>query len=197
MKKSIDPLSQYCPQTLYAYGSNKEDGTPNFGLFSWLSGYFDKEMGVMVCLSGDKITKDRIHATNVFSANLLTEQLLPFADYCGFTEGYDERKMQVPIEVERGHVLDVPILAKSPWVYELEVDKSIVMEDGEVFFCKIKNVLADEVLCDDSLSIEQRMNTIKPVHTVDQTYFNWNGTAAGDWKTLMENVQTNTLRGVL
>lgn len=189
MKISTPALNHLCPQTLYAFGTLKEDGTPNFGLFSWLSGYFDKEMGVMVCISGDKVTKDRIHATKHFSANLITEELLSLADYFGHMEGYDASKMQVPVETERGQVLDVPILAKSPWAYELEVKQSLVLDDGEVFFCKIMNVLADERLCDESLSLEQRMQTVRPVHTVRQTYFRWDGTTPGDWKTPMKMVQ--------
>lgn len=189
MKITTPALNHLCPQTLYAYGTYKENGKPNFGLFSWLSGYFDKEMGVMVCISGDKVTKDRIHATNVFSANLITEELLPLADYFGITEGYDESKMNVPVEIERGQVLEVPILAKSPWVYELEVDRTIVLDGGEVFLCKIRNVLADELLCDETLSLEQRMNTVRPVHSVRQTYFRWDGTTPGDWKTPMKAIR--------
>ena len=37
----------------------------------------------MACIGGEKLTKDRIHATKTFSANLITEELLPLADYWG------------------------------------------------------------------------------------------------------------------
>lgn len=37
-------------------------------------------MGVMACICGDKLTKDKIRDTKVFSANLVSEQMLPFAD---------------------------------------------------------------------------------------------------------------------
>jgi flavin reductase (DIM6/NTAB) family NADH-FMN oxidoreductase RutF len=181
MKKSIPICNHFCPQTLFVYGTYKDDGTPNFGLFCWFSYYFDKEMGVMACIGGEKLTKERIHATKVFSANLVTEEILPIADYFGNTEGYNENKMSVAIETEKGRVLNVPILVKSPWVYELEVDRSIVLDDGEVFLCKVRNVLADELLCDESLSVEQRMNIIQPVHSVRQTYFKWDGSTSGSW----------------
>jgi len=57
MKKSIPISNNFCPQTLFLYGTYKEDGAPNFGLFCWFSYYWDTEMGVMACIGGDKLTK--------------------------------------------------------------------------------------------------------------------------------------------
>ena len=190
MKISVPFSNEFCPQTIFIYGTYKEDGTPNFGLFCWFSYYWDSELGIMACIGGDKLTKDRIHATKVFSANLVTEEMLSLADYFGNKDGHDEKKMIVPVEIDKGQVLDVPILAKSPWVYELEVDRSITLDGGEVLLCKIRNVLADELLCDDTLSVGQRMNTIRPVHTTKQTYFNWDGTAVGSWGEPGKNILT-------
>lgn len=189
MKKSIPVSNHFCPQTLFLYGTYNDDGSPDFGLFCWFSYYLDQEMGVMACIGGDKLTKDHIRTTGVFSANLVTEELLPLADYFGNTDGYDKEKMKIPVEMEKGCVLNVPILVKSPWVYELEVDRSIVLNGGEVFLCKIRNVLAEEFLCDETLTEEQRMNSVLPVHTVRQTYFNWNGMMAGHWGEPMKQIE--------
>ena len=194
MKKSIPISNHFCPQTLFIYGTYKEDGTPNFGLFCWFSYYFDREMGVMACIGGNKLTRDRIHETRVFSANLVTEELLPLADYFGNIEGYSEGKMRVPVETEKGRVLNVPVLAKSPWVFELEVDRSLPLEGGEVLLCKIRNVLAEELLCDETLSLEKRMETIRPVHSIRQSYFRWDGTEFGPWGEPMQRV-LNDLKG--
>lgn len=191
MKKSIPNSNHFCPQTLFVYGTHKEDGTPNFGLFCWFSYYFDSEMGVMACIGGDKLTKDRIHATRVFSANLVTEELLPVADYSGNTVGYSGSKQRVAVKTEKGRVLDVPVLVDSPWIYELEVDRSIALDGGEIFLCKIRNVLADELLCDETLSVEERMSTIRPVHTIRQTYFKWDGTEIGSWGEPMRKLLQN------
>ena len=194
MKKSIPISNHFCPQTLFIYGTYKEDGTPNFGLFCWFSYYFDREMGVMACIGGNKLTRDRIHETKVFSANLVTEELLPLADYFGNIEGYSEGKMRVPVETEKGRVLNVPVLAKSPWVFELEVDRSLPLEGGEVLLCKIRNVLAEELLCDETLSLEKRMETVRPVHSIRQSYFRWDGTEFGPWGEPMQRV-LNDLKG--
>lgn len=98
----------------------------------------------MCCIGGEKLTKDRIHATGVFSANLVTESILPLADYFGNTDGYKPDKMSIPVETAKGAVLDVPILVGSPLAFELEVAKSIPLDGGEVLLCKIRNILADE-----------------------------------------------------
>lgn len=62
----------------------------------------------MACIGGDKLTKDRINSTGIFSANLVTECILPLADYFGNTDGYTAEKMSVSIEVTRDSVLNVP-----------------------------------------------------------------------------------------
>lgn len=144
----------------------------------------------MASIGGEKLTKDRIHATGVFSANLVTEAILPIADYLGNTDGYQGEKMALPLEISRGAVLDVPILDVSPLAFELEVARSIPLHDGEVFLCKIRNVLVDEMLADDSKTIEEKLHVIAPVRTTCQTYFSWNGRAMGKWGEPGKTVQT-------
>jgi hypothetical protein len=67
MKKSLPINNNFCPQTLFIYGTYKEDNTPNFGLFCWFSYYWDNGMGVMACIGEKTLTKERILAKKVFS----------------------------------------------------------------------------------------------------------------------------------
>lgn len=189
MKKVSVPISNgFCPQTLFLYGTYKEDGTPNYGLFCWFSYYYDKEMGVMACIGGDKLTKDRIRSTGIFSANLVTESILPLADYFGNTDGYTADKMSIPVETTRGSVLNVPVLDSSPLTFELEVSRSIPLDDGEVFLCKIRNVLVNEELTDQNKSVEQRIQAIAPISTTCTEYFSWSGKSLGGWGELMKSM---------
>jgi flavin reductase (DIM6/NTAB) family NADH-FMN oxidoreductase RutF len=135
----------------------------------------------MACISENKLTRDRIITNGVFSANLVTEKILPLADYFGNKSGYDADKMKIDVKTEKGKVLNVPILTESPVAFELEVAKVINLDDGMIFFCKIRNVLADESLTDGNISIEERMKSIAPICTTCQTYFGWNGEKAGSW----------------
>jgi flavin reductase (DIM6/NTAB) family NADH-FMN oxidoreductase RutF len=179
-KISVPVSNNFCPQPLFVYGTYKEDGTPNFGLFSWFSYCWDGGLHVMACIGGTKLTKDRIHATNVFSANLVTESLLPLADYFGNREGYDPEKMNVPVETMPGAVLPVPVLKDSPWSFELEVKQTVPLGDSEIFICNIRNILADEHLADSAESVEHRMSLAAPVITTASTYFSA-GKRLGSW----------------
>ena len=180
-KIPVSISNNFCPQTLFLYGTFREDGTPNFGLFCWFSYCWDTELGVMACIGGDKLTKDRIRETGVFSANLVTEAMLPLADYLANREGYSADKMNIDIEILKGSVLSVPILSCSPWIFELEVSKSVLLDDGEVFLCKIRNVLAEEGLSDETKSVEQKLQEIAPISTTCSTYFSWSGKKLGAW----------------
>ena len=66
-------------------------------------------------------------------------------------------------------------------VFELEVAQSLPLDDGEVFLCKIRNVLLEESLKDHSRTIEERMSSIAPISTTCGTYFSWNGKSLGAW----------------
>lgn len=182
MSKISMPISNdFCPQTLFIYGTYKEDGTPNFGLFCWFSYCWDTELGVMASIGGDKLTKDRIRETGIFSANLVTEAMLPLADYFGNKEGYSEEKMSIDVETTEGNVLNVPVLACSPLSFELEVSKTVPLDGSDVFLCRVRNVLGEEELSDQTKGVEQKLNEIAPVCTTCGTYFSWKGKKLGAW----------------
>lgn len=184
MKVSLDKIkNDYCPQTLFLFGTYKENGDPNFGLFCWFSYCWDGELCVMTCIGGEKLTKDIIMEKQIFSANLVTQKLLPVADYFGNKSGYEPDKMKVDIAVEKGRRLDVPVLADSPWVYELKVKRTVEMNGGDLFICSIENILADEELIHDNKS-PLPIHMVQPVVTTGMTYFSIDSPIAmwGDWK---------------
>ena len=182
-KVSVSPTNDYCPQTLFLYGTNKEDGTPNFGLFCWFSYCWLDDLGVMACISGSKLTLERIRKTKAFSANLVTEKLLPLADYCGTAAGFDGDKLGAAFACERGKVLDVPVLSDSPVAFELTVERMIPLNDPdtEVLLCRVENVLMDETLQAEGESFEEKLRRIAPIRTTCQTYFGWDGHTLGAW----------------
>ncbi len=181
MKKSIPISNSFCPQTLFMYGTYNDDGQPDFGLFCWVSYYGDEGLGVMAAICEDKKTRDNIRRDGVFSMGMVTEELLPLADYFGTTSGYNTDKMNIPFDIEKGESLNVPVLKKCPWTFELKVDKTFQHNGVDIYLCKIHNLLADEALCDDSVSNEEKLNMLRPARTVGATYFSWDGHALGNW----------------
>lgn len=170
-KSSIKPTNDFCPQTLFLYGTYDDEGKADFGLFCWFSYIWDNELGVMACIGGNKLTKENIHKRKVFSANLVTEELLPLADFLGNTLGHSPEKMNLSIETEEGRVLPVPVLKASPVTYELEVKQLIPLNDGEVMLCAIRNVLQDDMLAKGEGNPSEKLDAIAPVHTTCSRYF--------------------------
>ena len=188
-KLSNNYHNDFCPQTLFLYGTKKDDGTPNFGLFCWFSYIHTKaeggpHLGVMACIGEDKLTKDLIRKNGVFSANLVTEELLPLADYYGTTYGRTAKdKMKLMPTVEQGKVLDVPTIAESPVNYELRVQKEIhLAENSDLFVCEICNVSVEESLLDKSVPFIDRLKKAAPVLTCGETtYESIDGNYLGKW----------------
>ena len=183
-KVSVPVNNDICPQTLFVYGTYKEDGQPNFGLFCWFSYCWLDQLGVICAVGGSKRTLANIRRNGVFSANLVVEDNLPLADYFGTADGREEEKMQVPVAWEASPVLDVPVLASSPLCFELEVAQEIAtnQEDGTVLICHIRNTLKEESLLDESLSAHELLAKVAAVRTchVDQ-YWSWDGRPLGTW----------------
>ena len=177
----MPPTNDYCPQSLFLYGTYDDEGRPDFGLFCWFSYLWSTELGVMACIGGSKRTKDNIHSQRMFSAGLVTEALLPLADHLGNTDGRSPDKMKPVSGIEKGRVLPVPVLAACPVTYELEVKQFISMGDGEVMLCAIRGVLQSDFLAAVNGSAAEKLAAIAPVRTTCGRYFSWRGEDLGAW----------------
>lgn len=135
----------------------------------------------MACIGGEKPTKENIHRTKVFSANLVTEELLPLADYLGNTSGTDPDKMKIELAIEEGRVLRVPVLTASPVNFELEAVEFQPKDDGEVILCRIRNTLQDDLLANGAGTSTDKLGAIAPVQTTCERYFGWKGNDLGAW----------------
>ena len=179
-KISLKPYNDYCPQTLFLYGTYDANGKPDFGLFCWFSYIWDGEMGVMCCIGGNKPTLENIKRNKIFSANIVTEELLSIADRFGHVSGNNPEKINVKLNMGKGEVLDVPVLNDSPVIFELEVTDNNQKHDGTIMLCKMRNVLQDESLSSDE-TFEQKLMRIRPVKTTCKHYFSYEGKDLGAW----------------
>ena len=187
-KISLKPYNDYCPQTLFLYGTYDANGKPDFGLFCWFSYIWDGEMGVMCCIGGNKPTLENIKRNKIFSANIVTEELLSIADRFGHVSGNNPEKMNVKLNMGKGEVLDVPVLNDSPVIFELEVTDFIQKHDGTIMLCKMRNVLQDESLSSDE-TVWQKLDRIAPVKTTAKSYFGFNGEYKGAWGEPMKELK--------
>jgi len=137
-----------CVQPSFIIGTNNEDSSANFAPITWVSATHEEGEGylLVISMSGTKRTKTNVLRTRIFSANLVSKDMLPLMDYFGTKHAKDGSKNDLPYEVVKGEVLDVPVLNESRWVYECEVAKTFETGDSTTFFCHIRNIQIDERL---------------------------------------------------
>ena len=148
-------------------------------------------MGVMVSIGGEKLTKDLIRKNGVFSANLVTEELLPLADYYGVVGGREHKdKMRYSPTVEKGVVLNVPTIAESPVSMELQVFQEIHLGNGnDVFLCKIMGETMREDLTNKDVPFIDRFKSVKQVLAGgEQRYVSTDGRDLGAWGEPMKSL---------
>lgn len=95
---------------------------------------------LVACIGENKLTRDRIRSTGVFSASVVSESLLPDADFCGSHPGYEINKSE-RIETVSGAVLRDADSREKPVDFELEVDKTLRLDergDSEIYVCHIR-----------------------------------------------------------
>lgn len=156
-KKSVGTHFSMCVQPTFIIGTNNEDGSHNFAPITWVSVTCEKDQDYLLVISmyGTKMTKQNVIRTGILSVNLASTDMLELVDYFGSHHAKDSKKDEIPYNVCRGEVVDVPILGESRWVYECEVVRSVETGESTTFFCQIKNVQVDEELaCDGTFNID-------------------------------------------
>ena len=163
-RKSVGTHFSMCVQPAFIIGTNNEDGTDNFAPITWVSITNEKDDDYLLVISmfGTKRTKQNVIRTGILSVNLVSADMLELMDYFGTHHAEDGKKDEIPYDVCRGDVVDVPILDASRWVYECEVLQSVETGDSTTFFCRIKNVQIDEQLeCTDTFDVD--LTKLEPV----------------------------------
>ena len=163
-RKSVEPIYSMCVQPAFIIGTNNEDGTANFAPITWVSATQEADEGYLLVISmfGTKRTKQNVLRTGIFSANLVSADMLPLMDYFGSRHARDGQKDGMEYGVSRGEVLDVPVLDQSRWVYECEVERMVETGNSTTFFCPIRNIQMDERLsCRDTFDVD--LTVLDPV----------------------------------
>lgn len=163
-RRSVEPIYSMCVQPSFIIGTNNEDGSSNFAPITWVSVTHEEGNGYLLVVSifGTKTTKQNIVRTGIFSANLVSADMLPLMDYFGSRHAKDGKKDGMEYPVSRGKILDVPVLDQSRWVYECEVSRAIETGDSTTFFCPIRNIQIDERLtCRDTFDVD--LTVLDPV----------------------------------
>ncbi len=150
-KRSIAPQRGFFPQPVYLIGAFKQDGAPTFTLITWLTFCSVNPPVLMFSSSLAKATPALVEKGRVFSANLVTTEMLGPADYFGATSGHKTDKVgDTGVAWKPGEVLEVPVLGDSPWVFECTLLETHRVFSNTVFFGEVKNIMVDDRIQDVS-----------------------------------------------
>ena len=181
-KIDIKPKAVFCPQPMYVIGTYNEDGQPNFGVITWIGFSWNGSPHIMLGIGGKKKTKDNILRDKLFSANLVSSDMLWLADYFGCTHGKDGLKDKIKYQYSNGSAVNVPVLDDSKWVFECEVKKIINLDDSDIFVSEIKNIQIAEQFKNMDLQMIDLMQ-LDPVIYAPYNYFKISEKLGncGDW----------------
>ncbi len=163
-RRSVEPIYSMCVQPSFIIGTNNEDGSANFAPITWVSAVTADGSAYQLVISmfGTKTTKRNVLRTGMFSANLVSTDMLPLMDYFGSRHARDGKKDGMEYSVSRGEVLDVPVLDQSRWIYECEVSGKTEIGESTTFFCPIRSIQMDERLtCRDLFDVD--LTVLDPV----------------------------------
>ena len=147
-------------QPTFLIGTYDENDVPNFTPITWLSVTYDTDhFSLVVSMSDDKKARRNIARSGVFSANLVSTDMLEMLDYFGSRSGLNGAKDGYTYERGEGNKLHVPTLEKSRFVYECEVSQTINLPDvyreagGVTMICAIKNVQVADYIDMDGIDL--------------------------------------------
>lgn len=145
-RKSIGARHGMIVQPTFIIGTYNEDGTPDFAPITWVSKTCEKDEDNLIIISmyGTKKTKQNVLRTGQLTVNLATTKMLALVDYFGQTSGKNGAKEALPYTWDRAGCVEAPVLDLSPWVCECETLQRVTTGESDTFFCKIKDVQADE-----------------------------------------------------
>jgi flavin reductase (DIM6/NTAB) family NADH-FMN oxidoreductase RutF len=179
---SISPERVFTPQPMYIIGTKDENNIINFSVKTWISFCWDGFPCIMLCNGGETKTKENILKTKVFSANLVSQNILNIADYLGHNSGQDGQKNKIEYKYNNGKLVDVPIIEDSKWIFECELIKTIELCGSIIIIGKIKNIQIDKIL--ENMDREKiDLKKLDPVIYSPYNYFSINEKIGecGEW----------------
>ena len=81
-RRSIGTGFSMCVQPSFIIGTNNEDGSDNFAPITWVSATCEKDdYLIVISMFGSKRTKQNVVRIGIFSANLVSVDMLALMDY--------------------------------------------------------------------------------------------------------------------
>lgn len=163
-----NPPRCFFTQQVFLIGTQDEDGKAHFAPISWISYTYGQPPCLIVSMGTRKKTFENIKRTGLFSATVLTPDLLPLAECCNRYTKNEKLYEKVLPTFENGKVLDIPLILNAKWSYECEVIKTVELGESVTFFAQIRHInIAPEIMDLDWFDLR----VINPVVYSPNNYF--------------------------
>ncbi len=163
MKKNLGPKLALYPTPVTVVGVMAEN-KPNWVLVCHI-GIVSHDR-ILISLAQPHYTNRFIKKVGKVSVNLVDQNLLPKADYCGTVSGAKVDKSEV-FAYEIGEA-GAPVITASPLVMECTVEDTIVINGFDNFILKIENTYAEEKIVGEDDKLDY--TAFKPVLFEMPTY---------------------------
>ena len=163
MKKNLGSLLALYPMPATIIGAMHE-GKPTWTLAVHV-GIIGHDR-ILISLAASHFINGAIKKEGRLSVNLVSEEMLPEADYAGSVSGAKVDKSDL-FECEMG-AAGTPVIGKSPLVMECTVADMYPTPNFESFICKIENTYVEEACLNESGKVDY--GALKPVLFEFPTY---------------------------
>ena len=163
MKKNVGSFLALYPTPATVIGAMHE-GKPTWTLVAHV-GIIGHDR-ILVSLASPHFINGAIKREGKLSVNLVSEEMLPEADYAGSVSGAKEDKSGL-FAYEMG-AAGTPVIGKSPLAMECSVVDLYPTPNFESFICKIENTYVEEACLNEAGKIDY--HALKPVMFEFPTY---------------------------
>ena len=146
------------------------DGKPNIITVAWAGTVCTNPPMVSISVRPERHSYRMIKESGEFVINLVTEQLVKAADYCGVRSGRDVDKFEkLKLTREKADFVKGPMIAESPVSIECRVAKVEELGSHHLFLAEVVAVHADEEYLDETGKFQ--WNKTRPLAYSHGEYF--------------------------
>lgn len=136
------------PAVMVSCGS--KELKPNIITVAWAGTVCSSPAMVSISVRKERHSYQMIKESSEFVINLVTEELVKKADYCGVRSGKNEDKFkEAKLTPVMGKLTMAPMIAESPVNIECRVREIIPLGSHDMFLAEVINVAVDKKYLDD------------------------------------------------
>lgn len=126
------------------------DGEDNILTVAWAGTVCTNPPMVSISIRPERHSYQMIKDSGEFVINLVTEELVRAADYCGVRSGRDVDKFtEMSLTKEQGEMVDAPLIAESPVNIECRVTECRELGSHHMFLAEVVSVHIEERYLDE------------------------------------------------